>query len=688
MANHKEQLDKLIGDIKTKKFRDGEAKGLMSSIQAEQTNALRPVLESMAKSIGDSLKEQLSEAVKNIKVEVPKADAPQISVNVPDVNVPPIKVPRAEVIVNVPPIKIPDIIVPKQEVIFPPKFKIDADKSNPLNVILTDGEGRTYSVQQIISGGGGSKIKQYTEADTDSLIKGISVLGESSDTLYPLQLGSGVSDRALRVVHAADSVVSVNMVTGSVSIADGTLVQTLQLSGSVDSVSVIGSVEVKQVSGSVDSVSVVGGTITPSEAFANPTNAINNQALISGWNGAEWDRARVGSTDGDASGSVAAGAIIVASHLKAYNGASWDRIRGGSGVSNNALRIVQATDSVSSVNVVSSEISIETKQVSGAIDSVYITGAAASTYAELLNPDGRVKVELPTGSSGLTDTELRAAHLDVQQMSGSVDSVVVNSFLASLEVKQVSGSTDSVSIVSNIASLDVIQVSGSVDSVVVNSFLTSLEVKQVSGFADSVYITGSSGSMAVALVDSGGIAYSGSNPIPVDLATALDSTVDSVVAVGNVANDAADSGNPLKIGGIARTANPTAVANADRVDGAFDDLGRQVITPYQVRDLVATAYLALANGTETALLAGAASTFHDLMYIMGANQSDVAVDVDFRSGTGGSVVFSLTIPADATAGVALPVPIPQTEVAQTWTADIADITGTVVNLSALFIKNV
>lgn len=51
------------------------------------------------------------------------------------------------------------------------------------------------------------------------------------------------------------------------------------------------------------------------------------------------------------------------------------------------------------------------------------------------------------------------------------------------------------------------------------------------------------------------------------------------IATGNVAHDAADSGNPLKMGGKALTtvATPAAVANGDRVDAWFDAQGRQQV---------------------------------------------------------------------------------------------------------------
>lgn len=44
---------------------------------------------------------------------------------------------------------------------------------------------------------------------------------------------------------------------------------------------------------------------------------------------------------------------------------------------------------------------------------------------------------------------------------------------------------------------------------------------------------------------------------------------------GDVAHDAADSGNPVKIGGKANTPyNPASVANGDRTDASFDEVGK------------------------------------------------------------------------------------------------------------------
>lgn len=520
--------------------------------------SLAPVIMELARNSKLSA-EDIKEAFKGATISIPPIEFPKpvVNVNVPEVKVPPIKIPPIKVTV-------PDIKVPEQRVIFPSAFKIDHDRMSPVPVILTTGKGEPYSISQF-GASGGKPLKQYQEADTASLLQGLAMLGEAAgDTLLPLQLGTGVADRALRVVHATD-------VAFSASFAAGTLVQTLQLSG--------------------------------------------------------------------------------------------------------------------------------------ATDSVYVTGAADSTFAVILNPDGRVKVELPTGVTGLTDIELRAAHLDVQQVSGSVDSINVLQVsgtavaagegvvgAGTLRVVQAVDSASSVRAIANsgvdIGDVDVLTLpaititAGEEVDVSPNQAgdaLTAetLRVLHVTDAAVSVRAISNTG-VDIGDVDVLSIAAGDNNIGNVDVVTAP--TIEVKQVSGAV--------HSAQVQGLARQTNPTAVANAAAVISSFDDLGRQVMTPYQVRDLVITAYVALANGTETALLEGAASTLHDLVHVICANTSDATVDLDFRSGTVGSVVFSLTVPADATAGFVPAVPLPQTEAAQAWTVDMADVTGTTVNISALFIKNV
>lgn len=273
----------------------------------------------------------------------------------------------------------------------------------------------------------------------------------------------------------------------------------------------------------------------------------------------------------------------------------------------------------------------------GLAHTVKIGGIPESSWGSVINADGRLKVETNDGSS------------------------------ASL-VSQVSGAIWSVNIAQADVSVPVFQVSGNIDSVKVTSFDTSV---------------------GAALVDSSGVQYSGSNPVPVTGTVTVTGSLTSVVATGPTAVDANDDGTaPIQTGGIARTANPTAVANGDVVKSTHDDLGRILNRPVQVRDLIVTAYASVTNGTEATLLAASAGSYHDLVYIMAANNSDAAATIDVRPVTSGNVVMTIQVPANGTAGVACPVPIPQSDTGNNWTIDMGDITGTTVYVTALFSREV
>lgn len=360
----------------------------------------------------------------------------------------------------------------------------------------------------------------------------------------------------------------------------------------------------------------------------------------------------------------------------------------------------------------------------GKADFFTIKGYSQSAFADYLNADGRLRVSVETGGGwltdselratplqtqqvsgyadsvnvittvGLTDTQLRASTLDVKQVSGAVHSVVVNDVLVSVPVFQVSGakwSTEATQGTSpwvvSAADLDIRDLVNATDSISayqVSGHKWSTEATQ-SGTWNITTVTGITNSVAASLIDSTGVQFSGSNPLPI---TIVSGALTSSIAVGDQLHDAADDGGaPVKVGGIARQTNQTAVADGDRVSSTYDDLGRQIVR-HQVRDLTQSAYAQLTTGTETTLLAGVASTFLDLLWIVGANNSDVAVTVDIRSGTAGSTLLTLQIPANGTAGIAPVLPVKQEIVAGTWTADMGDITGTTVSLSALFSKEI
>src|SRR3990167_8899712 len=160
---------------------------LLKNLGPAVIDALRPTLEILAQNTKLS-KEELRQAISQIKIDVPKVDVPQAQV---EVRIPEIKVPEPKVTVNIsdikvpeiPPIKIPPIKVPKPEVtvnVAPakiPKLEWPEDKmpiegwvhlmgydhKNPVPVQLWDGKGNPVTLfenltQLISSSGGAAKI--------------------------------------------------------------------------------------------------------------------------------------------------------------------------------------------------------------------------------------------------------------------------------------------------------------------------------------------------------------------------------------------------------------------------------------------------------------------------------------------------------------------------------------------------
>lgn len=91
------------------------------------------------------------------------------------------------------------------------------------------------------------------------------------------------------------------------------------------------------------------------------------------------------------------------------------------------------------------------------------------------------------------------------------------------------------------------------------------------------------GSANIGDVDIASIAAGDNNIGNVDIASmpalpAGSNSIGTVVNKGDVAHDTADSGEPQKVGFQARSSFPTAVADADRVNGTADLFGRQLVS--------------------------------------------------------------------------------------------------------------
>lgn len=156
--------------------------------------------------------------------------------------------------------------------------------------------------------------------------------------------------------------------------------------------------------------------------------------------------------------------------------------------------------------------------------------------------------------------------------------------------------------------------------------------------------------------------------------------------VGQVEHDAADTGQPVKVGLQARTTNPTAVGDADRVNAIGDDLGRAVVWPYQVRDLINTAYLSLTGGTAALLISGVTDVFLDLVQISLSNNSGAAATVVLNNDS--TTVQTFVIAANTTTNYTFPTPIRCSATGGAWALDMTDTTGTTVTAQAQFIRNI
>lgn len=143
---------------------------------------------------------------------------------------------------------------------------------------------------------------------------------------------------------------------------------------------------------------------------------------------------------------------------------------------------------------------------------------------------------------------------------------------------------------------------------------------------------------------------------------------------------------------MARTTNPTAVADGADVRPKADKLGRQISRPIQVRDLIKTAYATLSTQAETTVLAGVTGVFNDLIMITATNGSASAWKVDIRYTVGGGVIHTMYVPANTgPVGFAPSVPYPAGDVGATWTATInsgADVSNANLFITGLFSQEI
>lgn len=143
-------------------------------------------------------------------------------------------------------------------------------------------------------------------------------------------------------------------------------------------------------------------------------------------------------------------------------------------------------------------------------------------------------------------------------------------------------------------------------------------------------------------IDASGVTVLGTVPLDLSLHTQDFSSTGECYVNSQTAHDAADAGNPIKIGFKARTSNPTAVSNDDRVNALGDKFGRQVLLSSTLDENKWRAISAsdITNTISTAVKsAGGAGVKYSITAITVSNMSaSIATRVDILDGS--TVIWS------------------------------------------------
>lgn len=124
----------------------------------------------------------------------------------------------------------------------------------------------------------------------------------------------------------------------------------------------------------------------------------------------------------------------------------------------------------------------------------------------------------------------------------------------------------------------------------------------------------------------------------------IDGTVTASNTAGDVASDAADSGNPVKIGALAKSGDITAVADADRVNLIATLLGKAITVPYATPAKTwsyAAAAGGLVNTTGVTVKAAAGAGIRNYITkvsVINSHQT-TSTEVVIRDGAAGTVLW-------------------------------------------------
>lgn len=306
-------------------------------------------------------------------------------------------------------------------------------------------------------------------------------------------------------------------------------------------------------------------------------------------------------------------------------------------------------------------------------DAIYTDGSGTVTKGmAILGQDGTNPQAIKTDANGELQVDVLTMPIVAVTQSGTWDEVGINDSGNSITVDD-GGTTLSIDDGAGSITVDgTVAVSG---TVAVTDNAGSLTVDA------PAFVRLSDGAAAI-------------TTLPVSLASVPSHAVTNagtfaVQAAGDVAHDSADSGSPVKVGGQARTTNPTAVADADRTNFIADKLGKQVVVG-SIRDLKGEQVTTITSSTtETTIVTAVASTFLDLYGLIISNTSATATKVTIRDATAGGTARVFQVPAGDMRGFMLneSAALKQGTVNNNWTATCGTSVAS-IEITALYVKNI
>ena len=184
--------------------------------------------------------------------------------------------------------------------------------------------------------------------------------------------------------------------------------------------------------------------------------------------------------------------------------------------------------------------------------------------------------------------------------------------------------------------------------------------------------------------------FPGTQPVSlasIPLAATAPTLAGQTTELASLAAIQASVAGSLAVGGVARTANPAAVADGQKTSLLTDKVGRMVVAQGHARELVAQSYTTIATTTETVIVAaGAAGVFNDLTFLSVSNTSLLGTTIDFRDAAGGAIRLTVFVAAGTTLIYPIQIPVTQATAASAWTAQLGTAV-TAVKIFAQSIKN-